>query len=102
VPTPELIIPVTAYCILHPLHFPLGISDPHVHAFSTELLPIVNPFARGRSVSELIPRCLPHGPGGLVSKHRERPYHGRARSKRWVKVKNRTHKAMERVMDALA
>jgi hypothetical protein len=27
-------------------------SETHVRAFSTELLPIVNPFARGRSVSE--------------------------------------------------
>jgi ATP-dependent DNA ligase len=38
---------------------------------------------------------------GLVSKHRERPYQA-GRSKHWVKVKNRNHPAMNRVMDALA
>jgi ATP-dependent DNA ligase len=36
-----------------------------------------------------------------VSKHRERPYHA-GRSRYWVKVKNRRHPAMYRVMDALA
>jgi bifunctional non-homologous end joining protein LigD len=36
---------------------------------------------------------------GLVSK-RDRPYQA-GRSKHWVKVKNRTHPAMYRVMDAL-
>jgi bifunctional non-homologous end joining protein LigD len=34
---------------------------------------------------------------GLVSKHRDRPYRG-GRSKHWIKVKNRQHPAMERVM----
>jgi len=36
---------------------------------------------------------------GLVSKRRDRPYEA-GRSKHWVKLKNRTHPAMERVMDA--
>ena len=35
---------------------------------------------------------------GLVSKRRDRPYRG-GRSKDWVKVKNRQHPAMERVID---
>jgi hypothetical protein len=35
---------------------------------------------------------------GLVSKHRDRLYQS-GRSKFWVKVKNRKHPAMERVMD---
>jgi ATP-dependent DNA ligase len=38
---------------------------------------------------------------GLVSKHRDRPYQA-GRSMDWVKVKNREHSAMYRVMDALA
>jgi bifunctional non-homologous end joining protein LigD len=38
---------------------------------------------------------------GLVSKHRDRPYQA-GRSKHWVKVKNRTHPAMYRMMDAIA
>jgi ATP-dependent DNA ligase len=38
---------------------------------------------------------------GLVSKYRDRPYQA-GRSKQWVKVKNRKHPAMYRVMNALA
>jgi bifunctional non-homologous end joining protein LigD len=38
---------------------------------------------------------------GLVSKHRDRPYQA-GKSKHWVKVKNRTHPAMYRMMDAIA
>jgi len=34
------------------------------------------------------------GPEGLISKHRDRPYRGR--QKFWIKVKNRSHPAMER------
>jgi ATP-dependent DNA ligase len=36
---------------------------------------------------------------GLVSKRQDRPHQG-GRSKHWVKVKNREHPAMSRVMDA--
>jgi len=38
---------------------------------------------------------------GLVCKRRDRPYQA-GRSKHWIKVKNREHPAMERVMDALS
>jgi ATP-dependent DNA ligase len=37
---------------------------------------------------------------GLVSKRRDRPYRG-DRSPDWIKVKNREHPAMERVMEAI-
>jgi bifunctional non-homologous end joining protein LigD len=36
---------------------------------------------------------------GLVLKRRDRPYQA-GRSKHWIKVKNRRHPAMDRVMDA--
>ena len=36
---------------------------------------------------------------GLVSKSRDRPYQA-GRSKHWVKVKNRSHPAMDRVMES--
>jgi bifunctional non-homologous end joining protein LigD len=36
---------------------------------------------------------------GLVSKHRDRPYRA-GQSKHWIKVKNREHPAMNRVMDS--
>jgi ATP-dependent DNA ligase len=38
---------------------------------------------------------------GLISKHRDRPYRAR-RSKHWIKIKNRKHPAMSRVMEAFA
>ena len=37
---------------------------------------------------------------GLVSKHRDSTYRG-GRFDRWVKVKNRSHPAFSRVMEAL-
>jgi bifunctional non-homologous end joining protein LigD len=36
---------------------------------------------------------------GLVSKRRDRPYQA-GRSKHWIKIKNRSHPAMSRVMEA--
>jgi hypothetical protein len=39
-------------------------------------------------------------PSLTVGKRRDRPYQA-GRSKHWVKVKNRKHPAMERVMEAL-
>ena len=42
--------------------------------------------------------CL-MGLEGLVSKHRDRPYRS-GRSPHWIKVKNRKHPAMERVMES--
>ena len=44
--------------------------------------------------------CL-MGLEGLVSKHKDRPYRA-GRSPHWVKVKNRAHPAMERVMDSFS
>jgi bifunctional non-homologous end joining protein LigD len=38
------------------------------------------------------------GPG-LVSKRKDRPYQA-GRSKYWIKIKNREHPALERVMDS--
>jgi bifunctional non-homologous end joining protein LigD len=61
----------------------------------------VNPFERGEIGPELFQAACRMGLEGLVSKHRDRPYQA-GRSKYWVKVKNRRHPAMYRVMDALA
>jgi len=36
---------------------------------------------------------------GLVSKRRDRPYQA-GRSKHWIKIKNRAHPAMGRVMES--
>jgi bifunctional non-homologous end joining protein LigD len=60
----------------------------------------VNPFERGEIGPDLFRAACRMGLEGLVSKHRDRPYQS-GRSKHWVKVKNRTHPAMYRVMDAL-
>ena len=44
----------------------------------------------------LLRKACEFGLEGLVSKRRDRPYRG-GRSKDWVKLKNRSHPAMERV-----
>jgi bifunctional non-homologous end joining protein LigD len=61
----------------------------------------VNPFERGEIGPDLSLAACRMGLEGLVSKHRERPYQT-GRSKHWLKVKNRKHPAMHRVMDAPA
>jgi bifunctional non-homologous end joining protein LigD len=60
----------------------------------------VNPFERGEIGPDLFRAACRMGLEGLVSKRRDRPYQA-GRSKHWIKVKNREHPAMERVIDAL-
>jgi bifunctional non-homologous end joining protein LigD len=60
----------------------------------------VNPFERGEIGPELFLAACRMGLEGLVSKHRERPYQA-GRSRHWIKVKNRKHPAIYRVMEAL-
>jgi bifunctional non-homologous end joining protein LigD len=57
-------------------------------------------FEQGGIGPDLFRHACLMGLEGLVSKHRDRPYRA-GRSPHWVKVKNRKHPAMERVMDAL-
>jgi bifunctional non-homologous end joining protein LigD len=59
----------------------------------------VNPFERGEIGPDLFAAACRMGLEGLVSKRRDRPYQA-GRSKHWVKVKNRKHPAMTRVMEA--
>jgi len=59
----------------------------------------VNPFERGEIGPDLFRAACRMGLEGLVSKRRDRPYQA-GRSKYWIKVKNRKHPAMERVMDS--
>jgi ATP-dependent DNA ligase len=54
--------------------------------------------ARMASLSLHLAACN-MGLEGMVSKRTDRPYRAR-RSKDWVKVKNRNHPAMDRVMDS--
>ncbi|WP_371260581.1 hypothetical protein [Bradyrhizobium sp. Ec3.3] len=61
----------------------------------------VAPFESGEIGPDLFRAACHIGLEGLVSKHRDRPYQA-GRSMYWVKVKNRTHPAMHRVMDALS
>jgi bifunctional non-homologous end joining protein LigD len=58
----------------------------------------VNPFERGEIGPDLFRAACRMGLEGLVSKRRDRPYQA-GRSKHWVKVKNRQHPAMSRVME---
>ena len=55
----------------------------------------VAPFERGEMGPDLFRAACRIGLEGLVSKHRDRPYRG-GRQKYWIKVKNRSHPAMER------
>ncbi len=59
----------------------------------------VAPFEQGEIGPDLFRAACDIGLEGLVSKMADRPYRA-GRSPDWVKVKNRTHPAMERVMDA--
>ncbi|MGV7219038.1 ATP-dependent DNA ligase [Bradyrhizobium sp. UFLA05-112] len=55
----------------------------------------VAPFERGEIGPDLFRAACRMGLEGFVSKHRDRPYRG-GRQKFWIKVKNRSHPAMER------
>ncbi|WP_371260007.1 hypothetical protein [Bradyrhizobium sp. WSM1417] len=59
----------------------------------------VAPFERGEIGPDLYHAACRVGLEGLVSKHCNRPYRG-GRQKHWVKVKNRSHPAMTRLMEA--
>ena len=61
----------------------------------------VAPFEQGEIGLDLFRAACRLGLEGLVSKRRGRPYQA-GRSKHWVKVKNRSHPAMSRVMDSFA
>jgi ATP-dependent DNA ligase len=61
----------------------------------------VAPFEQGEIGLDLFRAACRLGLEGLVSKRRGRP-HQAGRSKHWVKVKNRSHPAMSRVMDSFA
>ena len=61
----------------------------------------VAPFEQGEIGPELLRAACNMGLEGLVSKRRDRPYQA-GRSKHWLKVKNRKHPAMSRVMEAFA
>ncbi len=60
-----------------------------------------SPVRTGRDRPRPVSHACNMGLEGLVSKRRDRPYQA-GRSKHWVKVKNRQHPAMSRVMEAFA
>ena len=61
----------------------------------------INAFEQDEIGPDLFRKACEFGLEGLVSKHRDRPYQS-GRSKHWIKVKNRKHPAMSRVMEALS
>jgi bifunctional non-homologous end joining protein LigD len=61
----------------------------------------VAPFEQGEIGPDLFRAACRLGLEGLVSKRRDRPYQA-GRSKHWVKVKNRRHPAMSRVIEAIS
>jgi len=61
----------------------------------------VAPFEQGEIGPDLFRAACKMGLEGLVSNRRDRPYRA-GRSPGWIKVKNRSHPAMEQVKDAFA
>jgi bifunctional non-homologous end joining protein LigD len=61
----------------------------------------VAPFEHGEIGPDLFRAACDMGLEGMVSKLADRPYRA-GRSKDWIKVKNRKHPAISRVMDALS
>jgi bifunctional non-homologous end joining protein LigD len=60
----------------------------------------INPFEIGAVGPDLFRVACNMGLEGLVSKRSDRPYRG-GKSPHWIKVKNRSHPAMMRVMEAM-
>jgi bifunctional non-homologous end joining protein LigD len=58
---------------------------------------LVNPFERGEIGPGLFEAACRMGLEGIVSKRRDRPYQA-GKSRHWLKIKNRRHPAMARVM----
>ena len=58
-------------------------------------------FEQGEIGPELFRKACEFGLEGLVSKRADRPYHAGC-SKDWIKVKNRSHHAFDRVKEAMA
>jgi bifunctional non-homologous end joining protein LigD len=61
----------------------------------------IAPFEQGEIGPDLFKAACNMGLEGMVSKRADRPYRG-GRSKDWIKIKNRKHPAMQRVMDSFA
>jgi ATP-dependent DNA ligase len=77
---------------------------PHLRKASLERLlarrpegVFINPFERGEIGPDLFRAACQMGLKGLVSKRRDRPNQP-GRSQHWIRVKNRKHPAMERVV----
>ena len=56
-------------------------------------------FEQGEIGLDLFRHACLMGLEGLVSKHKDRPYRA-GRSPHWIKVQNRKHPAMNRVMES--
>jgi bifunctional non-homologous end joining protein LigD len=61
----------------------------------------VSPFEQGEIGPDLFRKACEFGLDGLVSKRKDRLYRG-DRSKDWIKVKNRSHHAFNRVNDSFS
>jgi bifunctional non-homologous end joining protein LigD len=59
----------------------------------------ISPFEQGEIGPDLFRKACEFGLEGLASKRKDRPYRAR-RSKDWIKMKNRSHPAMERVKES--
>jgi bifunctional non-homologous end joining protein LigD len=61
----------------------------------------VSQFEQGEIGPDLFRQACNFGLEGLVSKRRDRPYRA-GRSPDWIKVKNRSHPALDRVKESFS
>jgi bifunctional non-homologous end joining protein LigD len=61
----------------------------------------ISQYEQGEIGPDLFRQACKFGLEGLVSKHKDRPYRA-GRSPNWIKVKNRSHPAMERVKESFS
>ena len=84
----------------------MGLRPPMCKANPQQLLArrsdgiFLRDFEQGEIGPDLFRAACRMGLEGLVSNHRDRPYRA-GRQKHWIKVKNRKHPAMDRVLDSL-
>jgi bifunctional non-homologous end joining protein LigD len=62
---------------------------------------LISSFEQGEIGLDLFRKACEFGLEGLVSKRKDRPYRA-GRSKDWIKVKNRSHQAFDRVQDSFS
>jgi hypothetical protein len=86
-----------------PCPLPLSMREAHLERLLARRPDgiFVSPFEQGEIGPDLFRKACEFGLEGLVSKRKDRHYRG-GRSKDWIKMKNRSHHAFNRVNDSFS